>query len=250
MALDIQESINSVNLAEELDEDTVNKIAQEVARGIESDKQSRQEWYDNNQKYLEMALQIKKAKTFPWPGAANVKYPLVTIASLQFQARAYSGIVDTKAMVKGKVIGYDPTGEKAQAAERVAKHMTYQLMDKIENWDGDMDRLLLILPISGCAFKKVYYSSRHEKEMIDLVLPQDIVVNYWTSDLSDARRITHFYNLYHDEVKSRMLEGVYSDIDLPIPGHKPREKNEDETRNLNEPTTFSVIRATVPTVII
>ena len=241
MALDIQESINSVNLAEELDEDTVNKIAQEVARGIESDKQSRQEWYDNNQKYLEMALQIKKAKTFPWPGAANVKYPLVTIASLQFQARAYSGIVDTKAMVKGKVIGYDPTGEKAQAAERVAKHMTYQLMDKIENWDGDMDRLLLILPISGCAFKKVYYSSRHEKEMIDLVLPQDIVVNYWTSDLSDARRITHFYNLYHDEVKSRMLEGVYSDIDLPIPGHKPREKNEDETRNLNAPSSSTEV---------
>lgn len=235
MAIDVQDSINAVNLAEKLSEDDINKIASEVAQGIEADKQSRQDWYDNNQKYLEMALQIKKAKTFPWTNAANVKYPLVTIASLQFQARAYSGIVDSKAMVKGKVIGYDPTGEKALTAERVSKHMTYQLLDKIENWDGDMDRLLLILPISGCAFKKVYYSSRHQKEMIDLVLPQDLVVNYWANNLKDARRITHFYNLYHDEVQSRIKEGIYSDVDLPIPGHKPREREQDETRNISAP---------------
>jgi len=235
MTINVQDSINSVNLAEKLSDDVINEIASDTARGIEADLQSRQEWYDNNQKYLEMALQIKKAKTFPWPGAANVKYPLVTIASLQFQARAYSGIVDTKSMVKGKVIGYDPTGEKALVAERVAKHMTYQLLDKIENWDGDMDRLLLILPISGCAFKKVYWSSRHEKEMIDLVLPQDLVINYWANSLQDARRITHFYNLYHDEVISRQKEGVYLDIDIPIPGHKPREREQDETRSLAAP---------------
>lgn len=242
MAINVQDSINSVNLAEKLDEDVINEIAQDVARGIESDIASRQEWYDNNQKYLEMALQIKKAKTFPWPGAANVKYPLVTIASLQFQARAYSGIVDTKAMVKGKVIGYDPTGSKALSAERVSKHMTYQLLDKIENWDGDMDRLLLILPISGCGFKKVYWSSRHEREMIDLILPQDLVVNYWANSLSDARRITHFYNLYHDEVLSRQKEGVYlADVNLPLPGHKPREREQDETRSLSAPGTSTEV---------
>ena len=233
MPINIQESVNSVNIAENLDEDIVNKIASEVSTGVELDLQSRGPWYKSNMDYLKMAMQIKETKTFPWPGAANVKYPLVTIASLQFQARAYSGIVDTKSMVKGKVIGYDPAGMKALAAERVSKHMTYQLMDKIENWDGDMDRLLLILPISGIAFKKVYYSSRYEKEVIDLVLPQDLVVNYWATDIKSARRVSHFYDLYHDEVQSRIKEGVYLDIDLQEPGYKPREGQEDQLRSLS-----------------
>lgn len=230
--LTIDKMMTSVNVAESLDEDKCNEIASEIARGVEADLISRQPWYKANQEYLKMALQIKESKNFPWPNAANVKYPLITIASLQFQARAYAGIVDTKNMVRGKVIGYDPSGQKAASAERVGKHMTYQLMDKIENWDGDMDKLLLVLPISGSCFKKVFWDTREEKECIDLVLPNDLVVNYWATDLKSARRISHFYNLYHDEVKSRMKDKIYCEIeDLAMPSYAPRDHNEDKLQN-------------------
>lgn len=228
---DLEARMNSVNVAEGLSEDVRNKIASDVAIGVEVDIQSRWPWYKANQEYLKMALQVKEKKSFPWPDAASVKYPLITIASLQFQARAYAGIVDTVNMVRGKVIGYDPTGVKAQKADRVAKHMNYQLMDKIENWDGDMDKLLLILPISGTCFKKAFWSNRNQKETIDLVLPQDLVVNYWASNLKDARRVTHFYNLYHDEVISRIKEKIYLDIDIQEPGYAPRDHNEDKLQH-------------------
>lgn len=228
MPIDIESEINTVNLAEKLEEEKLQILAAKLCRQVEEDRTSRKPWYDANLEYLKMALQIKERKNFPWPGAANVKYPLLTVAGLQFQARAYAGIVDAKNFVKGKVIGYDLSGEKAKKSERVSKHMTYQLLDKIENWDGDMDRLLLILPISGSMFKKVSYSQRYKKEMIDLVLPQDIIVNYWARSLETARRITHTYELYHDDIISRQKEGIYRDIDVPDPGMKTRGHDEDK----------------------
>lgn len=228
MAINIEQNINSINLVDQLEEDTKNKIASELSVDVELDTASRDPWYKSNISYLKMALQVKENKSFPWQNAANIKYPLITVASLQFQARAYAGIVDAKSFVKGKVTGYDLDGEKARKAERIAKHMTYQLLDKIENWDEDMDRLLLILPISGSVFKKVYWSSRHQKEMIDLVLPQDIIVNYWARSLESARRITHVYDMYHDEVVAKQKEGVFADVEIGDAPLQARPYEEDK----------------------
>lgn len=228
MPIDIEKELNNINLADKLEEEKLQALASKLVQQVEEDERSRQPWYDTNLEYLKMAMQIKERKTFPWPNAANVKYPLITVASLQFQARAYAGIVDAKNFVKGKVIGYDPSGEKAKKAERVSKHMTYQLLDKIENWDEDMDRLLLILPITGSVFKKVYYSNRYQKEAIDLVLPQDIIVNYWAKSLETARRITHVCNVFHDDIISRQREGIYRDVEVPDPAMKTEGVDKDK----------------------
>ncbi|WP_299209764.1 amidohydrolase family protein, partial [uncultured Dokdonia sp.] len=62
-------------------------------------------------------------KTFPWPGASNVKFPLLTIAALQFSARAYPSLISGTEVVKVRTIGDDPAGQKAQRAKRVSQHM-------------------------------------------------------------------------------------------------------------------------------
>jgi chaperonin GroES len=41
---------------------------------------------------MDLALQLQKDKSFPWPGASNVAFPLVTIAALQFHSRAYPAL--------------------------------------------------------------------------------------------------------------------------------------------------------------
>jgi len=241
LPINIEENINQINIVDQLEEDTKNKIASELAQGVDSDLRSRDPWYESNKEYLKMALQIKERKSFPWPNASNVKYPLITVASLQFQARAYSGIVDSKNFVKGKVTGYDIDGKKAERAERVSKHMTYQLLDKIENWDEDMDRLLLILPVSGSVFKKVYWNSRYAKEAIDLILPQDIIVNYWATSLRTARRITHQFDLYHEDLTSRQKEGIYTEkVDVPDPAIRTREVSEDKLQRTTPVLTDSM----------
>jgi hypothetical protein len=56
---------------------------------------------------MDIALQVRKPKNYPFDGAANIKYPLVTVAALQFGARAYPAIVDGSRIVKAMVVGND-----------------------------------------------------------------------------------------------------------------------------------------------
>jgi len=207
--------VHQANVAPELDETLKSDIGSYLCARIEEDEESREPWIKKNEDYLKMALQIAETKSFPWPRSANVKFPLLTIAALQFQARAMPAILgDGKGLVKGKVIGYDPSGEKAEKAERIGKHMSYQLLEEIVGWEDDMDKLLMVLPICGTAFKKVYYDGFTKKISIDLIYPNDLIVNYWAKDLKTCRRITERFYLYHNEVISRQRDGTYDDVDI------------------------------------
>src|SRR6476646_5287807 len=121
----------NVNLADFLADTKLNEIGQKVSRDVEIDESSRSEWLVRYRKWLDMAMQIREPKHFPWPKASNVKFPLLTVASIQFQARAYPAIVDGSNLVKGRVLGPDPDGQKRSRADRIGAHMTWQLLYKM-----------------------------------------------------------------------------------------------------------------------
>ena len=126
---------------------------------------------------MEIAKQIATAKSFPWPDASNVKYPLLTTAALQFAARAYPAICDGPRVVKCQVMGADADGKKSEAAERISQHMSYQLLYET-SWEADIDTLLHQLPIIGCVFKKVYRDGTTDAGFCDdLVSAFDLIVN-------------------------------------------------------------------------
>lgn len=210
----LEELMSSENIAEDLNEQDLTTISMDLSQGFEEDDASRQEWLEMMDDYIKLALQHKESKTFPFDEAANVKLPLLTIASLQFHARAFPALVNEQNLVKYKVIGYDQTGEKTKRGGRVARHMTYQLTEEMDEWVEDMDMALLILPIVGCVFKKTYYDATEGRPRSDLVLPQDIVVNYGTKRLEDAARVHHIIWRTANEIIENINRGVYRDVNL------------------------------------
>lgn len=217
--LNIQEIVQNTNVAASLDEDTLTKIGNDAVEGYNDDKQSRSEWEKKAKEYFELALQVAKEKSFPWPKASNVKFPLVSIAAMQFGARAYPTLVpSTGKIVQMRVLGKDPDGQKFQRAQRVSTHMNYQLTVQMEDWEEDYDKLLIMLPIIGVAFKKTYYDSSLRRNKSCLVLPQNLVVNYWTKSLEESFRITEVLYLTRNQVKERQLQEIYlEDVDLGDP---------------------------------
>lgn len=218
--------LEQTNIAEKLDEDKLKEISQEVSEGFETDMRSREHWERCLEEWTNLALQVRETKTWPWVNAANVKYPLLSTASMQFNARSYPSLVpSTGDIVKVEVIGKDPTGEKLEKAKRIGSFMTYQILNQMTGWEEDMDKLLIMLPIVGTLFKKTYYSPVTKQNVSELILPKNLVVNYWAKSLDGAERVSQVIEMNKRVLKEKQMSGIYLDIDLGEPQIQSNEPN-------------------------
>jgi len=210
--------IEEKNLAETMDEDDLKELAGQVSEGFEADLNSRKDWEKNIKEWTDLALQVREQKVWPWVGASNVKYPILSTASMQFNARAYPSLVpSTGNIVKCEVVGKDSTGQKLEKAKRLSTYMSYQILNQMDGWEEDMDKLLMMLPIVGTLFKKTYYNSAVKKNCSELVLPQNMVVNYWAKSLESAERVSEIIYLSKRLVKEKQLGGIFLDVELGDP---------------------------------
>lgn len=241
------------NLADELDDDELSLIGDRAVKEYEIDKGSRADWEAKMAEALDLAMQVVEEKTFPWRGAANVKYPLVTTAAIQFNARAYPAIVSGRNVVKCQVRGNDSgvrrdgapleqpqlpspdspaaaqgapqpqeweiqPGIKRKRADRVAAHMSYQLLDEMEEWEEDTDRLLTILPIIGCCFRKTWFSPSLGRNQSQMVSPDKFVVNDNTRSLDVCPRMTQVLDPLHPfQITEKVRMGLWREVELGLP---------------------------------
>ena len=237
--------LNEENIADKLSEEKLKEIGSKVVAGYEADLKSRAPWERDLERWTKLALQVVEDKTFPWRNAANVKYPLVSTACMQFNARAYPTLVPSDGqVVKCRVVGADNTGEKAQRAWRISRHMSWQCLEEMEDWDENMDKLLLILPITGTVFKKIYFDSSKQRNESKLIMPTDLVVNYWTKDLDTSERVTEIFFMSKRLIEERKREGLYRKVDLGDPsGTDDRKKNirDNASTDIDETTNYQLL---------
>ena len=219
--LNLDEIVQLPNIAEVLDEGTINTISYNVWKGFEADKESRSAWEKRTEDAMKLALQVAEAKSFPWPGASNVKFPLVTIAALQFHARSYPVLINSETPVQCRTYGDDPTGEKEARAHRVSQYMSYQILEQDTNWEAEMDRVLISQPIVGCAFKKSYFDPILKHNVSENILAKDFVVNYWTKHLDTSPRITHVQYFSKNDIYEREARGLFSHMKEIMPAAVP-----------------------------
>lgn len=202
------------NIAERLPKSKLKEIGDDAVASYKKDDNSRADWVQKHEKILKLALQVAEKKQFPWPNAANVKYPLLTTASISFASRVYPEIIQDDAVVKCKAFGADPDQSKYYRADRVAKHMSWQLLVKSKNWVSDTDKLLHMLPIMGTVFRKVYWDLFTNSPKSDLCNPLDVIVNNGAASLETAIRITHRFQVSKNYIVERVRSGLFLDVDL------------------------------------
>lgn len=214
----IRKLLESKNIADSLDEDKLKEIGMSCKKGFDQDCESRKEWEKNIDSWTKLAIQTKELKTYPWAGASNIKYPLLSTAAMQFAARAYPSLVPSDGqVVKSKVVGKDPDGSKQQRAEHTSIYVSHQLMNEMDSWEEDMDRLLIMLPVVGTMFKKTYWDKLTEKNCSKLVMPKNLVVNYWARDLDHVERISEVIEMSQRLYKERVNAEVFLDTDIGTP---------------------------------
>jgi chaperonin GroES len=217
----IEELLRSPNIADMMDDEELSSLGFTLMNDINLDLNSRIEWEERNEKANKLALQVVERKTFPWPGASNVKFPLITIAAMQYHSRAYPALISNNEVVKCKVYGKDDDGEMHKRADRVSRHMTYQLMEEDEGWEENTDKTLLVQAISGTAIKKSYFDPVKGHNVCELVLPNDFVVNYYTKSISESPRVSHRILLSSNDLHERQVRGLFLKIDDQPPPTNP-----------------------------
>lgn len=207
-------------------EERLSKMGYELYRGYLDDEASRQDWMRMNELWIKMAMLVKENKTYPWPKASNIKYPLLATAAMQFTARAYPALVPSDGkLVKTRLLQRQPTDEHFAAASRISTHMSYQLLEKIPNWEEDMDKLLMCMSISGVCFKKTYHSKIDECHRSEIVYPENLCINYHAKSIEQAYRKSEILKVTDNELQEKVRnDEEFLDCDLAAPAEEKSKK--------------------------
>ena len=244
--------VEAANIATELDDSLLGEIGLKVEREYKIDHDSRSDWMAKSKKAMDLAMQVAETKQYPWPRASNVIYPLMTTAAIQFAARAYPAIVSNRNVVKGVVVGMDEgvpainpqtgvpplidprtgqpmwivePGAKRNRAGKIGEHMSWQLLDEQPEWEEETDRLMHILPIAGCAFRKTFFDSNIGRNMSVLVTAPKVVINYFAKSLETAPRITEEVMLYPIEITENERAGLFREINYSASSTDPNDED-------------------------
>lgn len=206
------------NIAGQIPERAASKIVSDCVEGYERDKSSRSEWEADYDAAMKSIRSEKAVKNFPFDGCANVSYPLITVACMQFNANAYPAIVSGEKVVKGLVTGSDPEGKKQAKADRVSEHMSFQLLEEMPEWERETDGLLLHLPAAGMAFRQYTWSREYARPKSEFISAKRFVVNQACQDLQTIPLITKEFDRYPYQIKEAQRTGEYVDVDVTYEG--------------------------------
>ena len=235
--IEIKEPTFEENLAEELDAKELLSIADEVLENIRIDMDSRKDWERTYADGIRLLGLKMEERTEPWDGACGVYHPILSEAVVKFQSETSLATFPPSGPVKTQIVG-KMTREKQDAAARVQEDMNYQLTEEMPEYRSEHERLLWSLPITGSAFKKVYFDPSLNRQVAMFVPAEDIIVPYGASDLHSSPRITHRLRKTENEIRKLMAQGFYKDVDLP----DPQEVRTEIEKRQNEETGISAIK--------
>ena len=199
------------NLAEYVEEGVLGPISSDLLSAVESDIDAREDWEKIYEKGLNLLGVEEDERSEPFEGASGVTHPVLAESVTQFQAQAYKELLPSGGPVRVNIIG-EPNPQSEQQAQRVQDYMNYQICYNMEEYDPELDQLLFYLPLSGSAFKKVYYDETKQRPVARFVPSEDIIVPYSSVDLANAVRLTHRLKMTGNEVRKLQVAGIYRDV--------------------------------------
>ena len=222
------------NLADLLPDNVLGPLASDLYEKHMDYKMSRKEWENTYTQGLDLLGFKYESRTQPFQGASGATHPVLAEAVTQFQALAYKELLPASGPVRTQIMGM-ATPQKDQQSQRVKNYMNYMLMNQMEGYDEDFDRMLFYLPLAGSTFKKVYYDSVKLKPVSKFVQADDLLVPYSATNVEDAECVIHVLKVSGNEIKKQQYAGFYRDVELSAPMYfedplKQKEKELDGQR--------------------
>lgn len=225
--------LNSFNIAKEMSTERLNKIGAELMDKFNADVSAREEKDRRLEEAQKIARQKIESKSFPYEGASNVKFPLITKAVIEFNSRVSPIIMNNGEPVKVKTFGdagevalsddgmpqisettgiFKTTQENVtDRASKVKDVMNWVLSD-VTDWESQKDRLTLVYALSGFAATKNYFDYTDGLPKSETVTPLNL---YWEEgkDFYSASRKSQIIRMAPNEIIGAVRSNVFVDRD-------------------------------------
>ncbi len=207
------------NLAEFMDDGDLQSLGMDLVEDFGKDSQDRRDWIQTYVDGLKLLGLKYEDRTEPWQGACGVFHPMLTESVVRFQSEAMMETFPAMGPVKTQIVGAIDV-MREEAAARVREDMNYQLTEVMVEYRPEHEKMLWNLPITGSAFKKVYYDPNKGRQAAVFIPAEDIVVPYGASNLESAERVTHVMRKTENEMTKLMEAGFYMDVELGEPSYE------------------------------
>ena len=206
--------LTSTSIIDDIDESIITRIESDCQTLYEKDEQSCQEWRNDAKDLLDMAkLKDKKREGFLQVWQSDLQLPDLIFSAMQFNARTYPEYVKSGKVCQPKTVGKF-TEDKLTRAIRVCTHINWQLTTEMPEWMPNFDKMLLILPIIGHAFKLTMWDDQQGRITDTLLLPDQVTVDNTPNNPDWQRRISVDMVVNQNTMVSRQASGQWRNIDV------------------------------------
>jgi hypothetical protein len=226
------------NVALMMDDAELMSIGTQLLSEIDADIQSRKDWDDGYRKGLNLLGMKTEEMTTPWPGACGLFHTMVAEAVVRFQSNAIMEIFPPSGPAKANIIGKIDADKEKQAA-RVVAEFNYQLVERMDDYRDETEKLLFGLASCGSAFRKLYPDPVTGRPCARYVPAEKFIVPYGATSLKQAQRYTECFTLVKNELRKLQSVKFYRDIqpDWSMPVQNELQEKKDEI-NREDPPPF------------
>ena len=209
------------NLAEELDESTLDALAFEYLDLIDVDKQSREQ---RDKQYEEGLRRTGLGKDAPggatFDGASKVVHPIMAEACVDFAASSSKELLPPDGIVKSNIKG-EESRIKQETADRKVDFLNWQLTEQVPEYRDEMEQLLTQLPLGGSQFLKWRFDTEQRRPTCEWVAIDNILLPYASTNFYTSPRVTEVQDITEDTFLQRVEAGIYKDIDSTYTSDAP-----------------------------
>ena len=202
------------NLAEDMPEGELDRLATYFTDLIERDRQSRKrrdEQYAEGLRRTGLGDDAPGGATFE--GASKVVHPMLVSATVDFAARSIRELFPPEGPVKDSIPG-DISPEKVRKAKRKRALMNWQLTTQCPEARSEIEQMLTQVPMGGAQYLKLSWNEGRNRPSFLFVAIDDMLLPYAASSFYSAQRKTHVQYLTRVDFEQRVASGEYRDVSL------------------------------------
>ncbi len=222
------------NLADDMSEDELDKLATNLIEKIENDKKTlkkRDETYAAGVRNSG-ASEDPENKGADFQGSNKVVYPIIEEVNLDFSARAIKSLLPNDGLVKTQIIAPD-TQEKMQKASAKRTYMNWQLSHQVIEFRSEMEKTISQAGYGGVQYVKIWYDNNWKRPRVQFVSLDKVYLPEDASNFYISWRKTHHIKMPLSDVQAMMRSGIYRDVPLSAGPRPEMTASERATREIS-----------------